>query len=285
MCNWAVFTGKPKDRGVLDKSLQTLAGTVNHDATGVALFTEKAPPIVFKAGVKAEVFIKLEGWHKAYKNAEKHGVVGAMLHARNATDGLATNPFNNHPHSSVAGSLLIHKGIVDVVHKFQNARGDCDSEQILLSLDKHGLVDGLGNIRGTADIAYFAHWEKKPQIYLYGDAALKTWEADGLRWVSTSHALAPMKCDSLVREKWHMLEFNNTITTDTQEVKLLPRTINSSFDDTWVERYNKASRVVNCPVCSRVLEAAIEFDIEQCLNCFMDAYDKFKHYMGFAALE
>ena len=286
MCNWATFVGRPKSRDVLDKALKTLAGAVNKDATGVALFTKGGQPLSFKIPTPADDFVTHKAWVSMYEKARKEGITGGMLHTRNATHGKPEDNANNHPHITEAGSILVHKGIVDVISEFES-KGDCDSEQIVLSLDKHGLKDGIQNLQGTACIAYYAHWEKEKQLYLYGDTALLSWK-DDLDWVSTSFAFAPVKHDALPKDAWHIQKFDGRIVKNSVEVELAHKSSQTSlYTGSWAAQGKGKALMAQgkeiCPHCGTKFQAALEWDMDMCLICFLDAYDKFKAYMGWAS--
>ena len=164
MCNLAGWVGSI-DRKHVESLLLQSCGTFNDDATGVALHLGSKISIL-KAPMSASQFIDGR-WRKWYgEKASK--VLGGLIHTRLATNGSPKDNRNNHPHVSLQGSILVHKGIIQSETHYE-AKSACDSEQLLHALDAKGLKEGVASCSGWASIAYIS--SKDPhKIWLYSSS-------------------------------------------------------------------------------------------------------------------
>lgn len=183
MCDFAVWTGPITREDVEYLGLE--CGIRNRDATGVSLTVGNMIKTL-KGGVIAEEFFASNKWKDLW-DTFGHKATTGMVHCRIATHGSPENNENNHPHITESGSLLVHKGIVRPVQYMDDAISDCDSEQILRSLDFFGIPKGLKNISGWAHIAYVPFYDNS-KMYLYSNSSpLEHHQfADDLTIVNTS---------------------------------------------------------------------------------------------------
>lgn len=130
------------------------------DATGIAWFDAQGVHTI-KARAPATEFIK----HDVFlKNIDS--IINAkwgMLHVRRATHGSPQNNNNNHPLVNNDG-VIVHNGVVHPT-VWLPGKGECDSEQIMLHIQKSGFSE-LSNISGTASFAY-CDFNDMGTIYLY----------------------------------------------------------------------------------------------------------------------
>jgi glutamine phosphoribosylpyrophosphate amidotransferase len=87
-----------------------------------------------------------------------------LIHTRQATHGSPKDRVNNHP---IFGDkyCIIHNGIVqtDMVYK---ADGETDTEQLLRSMEKHGITAGLNKCAGMAAVIMF-NLLNMNEVYFY----------------------------------------------------------------------------------------------------------------------
>lgn len=150
MCDMAAWVGK-MSRHQIEVVGQECARFSNKDATGVALYTGKNVHVM-KAPGSSHWFFNQSVWKKSHKKFEPY-IKAGLIHARMATDGTPKDNRNNHPHMSPKGSVLTHKGMVKEIKKYK-IDSECDSAQILMSLDDKGLKEGIKNITGWASVFY-----------------------------------------------------------------------------------------------------------------------------------
>lgn len=157
------------------------------DATGIGYYHNEKLRVV-KAGVEAKKFVKIGDVRKLLPVICKSR--WGLLHTRAATHGGAKDNKNNHPIVSSRG-ILIHNGIVSVTKKF-DAKGQTDSEQILLSIEKMGWKKGMLNVSGSLAIAV-VRGENPDIVYLYRHGSpLKVgydWKRKIIFWGSTYEIL------------------------------------------------------------------------------------------------
>jgi len=175
MCDFAAWSGKIT-RDELE-NIGLACGLRNRDATGVS-FSLEGSIKTLKGPVNAEKFFKSDKWNAVWEEFG-HKASSGMVHSRIATNGNPSNNVNNHPHVSDNGSVLVHKGIVKPVVQMEDAISDCDSEQLLRSLDVYGLEKGLKNVSGWAHIAYIPFYDRY-SMYLYSNSSpLELHELEG----------------------------------------------------------------------------------------------------------
>jgi predicted glutamine amidotransferase len=119
------------------------------DATGVAWLTDKTYSIL-KTSSDASTFVELKEFKESLPKILQSKVV--LLHTRAATHGSPFNNLNNHPLWNNEG-LIIHNGVVTPPLNLPS-RGETDSEQIMLYIQKYGLKNGIEKLRGWLAIAY-----------------------------------------------------------------------------------------------------------------------------------
>lgn len=132
-----------------------------------------------------------------------------MLHTRASTHGSPNNNNNNHP---LVGNkyMLVHNGIVHTDRKYP-AIGETDSEQMLRSMEMHGIVDGLNRCSGWV-ATIFASITNRKDLYWFTnpvgtlsagyDAERKIW------FLASTYAL--IKASSLVETKEYSI-LSNTL--------------------------------------------------------------------------
>lgn len=80
------------------------------DSTGIGFYDQYRNPIVVKAPVKAEEFVKLDDFHDRFM---EHDPSTFILHCRAKTKGSEKQSENNHPvYSKQTGIMLVHNGRV-----------------------------------------------------------------------------------------------------------------------------------------------------------------------------
>lgn len=160
------------------------------DATGVG-WTEKGKLKVTKVNLTAKEFLKLDEFPDVSQRLRVSR--WAVLHTRAATHGDAKNNKNNHPIIG-KGGILIHNGIAQATKEFK-AKGETDSEQILLSIQNLGWKKGLGNISGSLAIAVVLAKELN-SVYLFRhDSPIKVgwdYKRNIMYWGSTYEILPPL---------------------------------------------------------------------------------------------
>lgn len=161
MCGITGFY-RTSDNQLTDKEVTDLLVNLSErgrDATGVAWLKEEV--LVLKTDVEARKFVELDEFKKNLPNICSSK--WALFHVRNATHGDPTDNKNNHPIYSEKG-LIVHNGVVSAKEELP-ADGECDSEQILRSIDKWGF-DGIKNVFGSMAFAY-AKYDSLDKFYLY----------------------------------------------------------------------------------------------------------------------
>ena len=215
MCDFAVWSGNLDRYDVEFLGLQ--CGMSNRDATGVALNSGGSIQTL-KGPVEAEDFYMSTKWNALWDNYGESCKSG-MVHSRIATNGNPEFNKNNHPHVSESGSVLVHNGVVRPVTKMTDAVSDCDSEQILRSLDAYGFEKGLQNISGWAHIAYMPFFHQD-YVYLFSNSTplqVHT-TVDGIVIVNTGRIEFDIEypfeheiedTDVLDLNQWYCLNINN----------------------------------------------------------------------------
>ena len=179
MCDLAVFVGHPNRQWV--EAVGMLLSPGNKDATGVALHVGLQMDVRRSPG-PADEFFKPRAWRKWYARRAPY-IRAGLIHCRHATHGSPLHNENNHPHISEMGSVLIHKGVVWPYIK-QSTYSECDSEQLLVSLDTMGLREGIQNCPGNKTVAYIPGWDLN-NIYLYTNTQLSVLRTQGILLASS----------------------------------------------------------------------------------------------------
>ena len=133
------------------------------DATGLAFISKKEDTVWYsKSPGKASDFVSGDFVDRIRKYTELSDIV--LLHTRQATHGTFLNNDNNHP---ILGKqyVMIHNGVVNVKEKF-TARGETDTEQLLLAIEKYGLKKGPEMATGSAAVI-LANAISKRYVYFY----------------------------------------------------------------------------------------------------------------------
>jgi predicted glutamine amidotransferase len=131
------------------------------DATGMAFILDNE--IVYsKAKGKASSVIKEDFVDKIANVVGKAKAI--LLHTRAATHGSPKDNRNNHP---IIGDkyIMVHNGVVETDSKYK-ATGETDTEQMLRSMETHGLVKGLSKTTGWV-ATLFADIETCNKLYWY----------------------------------------------------------------------------------------------------------------------
>lgn len=143
------------------------------DATGVAWDTGSSF-FILRSPKKASEFVKLSDFNKDIDQivSSKWG----FCHTRAATHGNPQNNLNNHPIMNEKG-LIVHNGVVNFRGQKIAAKGETDTEQLLLNIQKNGWVKALGDYYGSASFAYKDFRYKG--FYLYTDGCMPlVWAKD-----------------------------------------------------------------------------------------------------------
>ena len=131
------------------------------DATGMAFILDNE--IVYsKAKGKASAVIKEDFCDKIAPVLSKAKAV--LLHTRSATHGSPKDNRNNHP---IIGKkfVMVHNGIVETDQKYK-ANGLTDTEQMLMSIETHGIEKGLNKTTGWV-ATLFADMDSCDKVYWY----------------------------------------------------------------------------------------------------------------------
>ena len=163
MCGIGGFYRTSEDKLSSDEIMLLLLNLQQRgiDATGVAWSNGKKI-CALKSPVKAEEFIESKDFQKVVN--EIVSSKWALFHTRQATNGSAESNLNNHPIYNKVG-LIIHNGIVNPVEGELPSKGQTDTEQILLYLQKYGWK-GIEKLSGSLAIAY-ADFKLLDRFYLY----------------------------------------------------------------------------------------------------------------------
>lgn len=150
MCQFSGWVG-PISENVFQRLVLYTGEEPNIHACGLALHNGQTVSVFKKPGAAAEAMRSeaMKSWLR-----KKLPTKAGLIHARLATHGSPLDNKNNHPHWTENGSVLVHKGVVHPRVSFNDARSECDSEQLLLSLEELGLVRGIQNCPGWIHTAY-----------------------------------------------------------------------------------------------------------------------------------
>lgn len=158
-----------------------------HDATGIAYLVGKQFKVAKAPGV-ASSFLKRAEFTDNEETIANSKIV--LLHTRAASHGSPSKAQNNHPIWNERG-IMIHNGVVSTPLKLAAAKGETDTEQMMLHIQKAGFA-GINDLKGWLAIAYFDFAEQK--LFLYHKDAplfiLKT--PDTIVWSSTASSLEKM---------------------------------------------------------------------------------------------
>jgi len=186
IAGWFRYGDTKVTRGELKGLLKNLAvrGT---DATGVS-WEDKKQFWSLKAPLEAKEFVKLPDLKQKVPSILNSR--WALLHTRQATHGTAYNNLNNHPIQNEQG-LIIHNGMVSVKAHLPS-KGETDTEQLLLHVQKFGLEEGIKKMAGTMSFAYVDY--SLPGFFLYSHCSSLVWgydiERDMFVFCSTDPILA-----------------------------------------------------------------------------------------------
>lgn len=160
MCGIAGIIGHAQTEEIMS-ILQALEIRGRH-ATGVA-FNAPASKLI-KAGIDASSFVKDKTFRSVIEEQIERSSV-CLLHTRHATHGSPEHNDNNHPIYSSKG-IIIHNGIVNLDTDYADAKGDTDTEQLLLAIDQHGIKAGIEKASGSFSIAY-QRFNEPHLVWLY----------------------------------------------------------------------------------------------------------------------
>ena len=202
MCNFAGWVGTMTQYR-LELWLNKLKPEINGDATGIFLHQPKIYGFFKSPGPASSIMQK-----PAFKNWVNERLPysdGGFIHLRLATHGSALNNENNHPHISLNDSVLVHKGIVNPKVLFEIS-SECDSAQILASIDSLGLEKGIANCPGMASIAYMNSFDQD-KFYLYTTGYMYIREKPGneVFWATVYFK----NCKRLPTQEWIEIDIIN----------------------------------------------------------------------------
>jgi glucosamine 6-phosphate synthetase-like amidotransferase/phosphosugar isomerase protein len=146
----------------IKKTLVSLQ-TRGRDATGIA-WLHGSEYSVLKTPAPATDFVELKEFKRLLPEMMDSRIL--LFHTRAATHGSPLNNLNNHPLWNSDG-MIIHNGVV-FPPKDLPSRGETDSEQIMLYVQKYGWK-GLEQLRGWLSIAYIDF--QLSNLYLYSEGA------------------------------------------------------------------------------------------------------------------
>ena len=125
------------------------------DATGLCWRGAKQD-WVLKTPAKATDFVEMEEYKRCMPEILESPF--GLLHTRQSTHGNPSNNKNNHPIYNSKG-LIIHNGIVSTKEDLPGAKGETDTEQILLHIQALGWK-GLEKMSGSLTFAYLDYNKK-----------------------------------------------------------------------------------------------------------------------------
>lgn len=169
MCDLAAWTG-PITKQAIEILGKYCHGSVNTDAAGIALHVGDTIKVIKAPGVIYNLFAK-DAWTRMFQESDGK-IQSGLIHARFATNGDPLINANNHPHYTDTGGVLVHRGIVNPKQTFV-AKSECDSEQLLLSLESLGVHDGLINCPGLMTIFYYPSYHPN-QLWMYTNVNILT---------------------------------------------------------------------------------------------------------------
>jgi len=148
------------------------------DATGVAWSTDKST-FILRSPNKASEFVKLKDLKE-----EMTDIVNSkwgFLHTRAATHGSPSNNLNNHPIMNSKG-IIVHNGVVNFRGPKIAAKGETDSEQLMLNIQANNWIKALSDYYGSASFAYKDFRFKG--FYIYTDGCMPlVWAKDEKRHI------------------------------------------------------------------------------------------------------
>ena len=177
MCGIAAFVNYGKEAMSVDGIRKTHVSLESRgtDASGFYFLRDSMKPSqgLIKAPVRASALWDNMGKESENKEAEdirkKYALTGhekfIMLHTRARTRGDERVNANNHPLLS-KNFIMVHNGhIYSARNKDYTYRGEVDSEEILASIETHGVPDGLAKLSGS--MAVFIKPKRERFFYAY----------------------------------------------------------------------------------------------------------------------
>lgn len=164
-------------------SLLVRLQTRGTDATGMAWMAGDKVRVL-KGPAPADLFVLTRSYQEVI--AEVSQAKWAMFHCRHATHGNPENNDNNHPITN-EGGVLVHNGVVHPETWLTEAKGECDSEQLLLYLLKYGWK-GLSKLTGSLAFAY-CDMAQADSLYLYAHVHQIVMAENRMVWASTKSIL------------------------------------------------------------------------------------------------
>lgn len=163
------------------------------DATGIAFLDQTNNWRVFKICLPADNLVKWGAIKTIVEPWVAQRPKAWLFHTRFATHGKKDLIDNAHPITSKDG-MLIHNGMVDVERRYR-AKGQTDSEQLLLDINRRGYRRALSEAWGYYSIAYAAT-ATPTQLLLarseYSDLAVYKNPGRALVFASTVDILDPL---------------------------------------------------------------------------------------------
>lgn len=183
MCRIAGIIGNKnvKPENIVKALLSMESG--GKDATGMAWF-DGEQVWTMKSPMMASDFVENQDVRRELPRAAKAKWI--LLHTRQATHGGPENNLNNHPIVSQKG-LIIHNGVVSPSMNLSGARGQTDTEQIMLHIQKYGFK-GLENMNGWLAIAY-VNFKRPDRVYLYRDGVPIVYSSNGFFAFASTQAI------------------------------------------------------------------------------------------------
>jgi len=182
MCGiFGFITDKPsEENAILFRRLCYLSAIRGTDASGFAMFDKQGKMVIEKRPMPASKFIPEVMDKYMPKMASSNLVIG---HTRKKTQGDPADNANNHPVFSDKW-VMIHNGVCSSMGRLDGYPylGEVDSEILLSYVEREGLAEGLGNLKGWASVALLNKdeanniylWRHNETLYLAYDRESKT---------------------------------------------------------------------------------------------------------------
>lgn len=139
------------------------------EAFGVAYLVDDQWKIMKGQGL----YVEPECREFVLRRIEEYQPKVVLCHTRQSTSGTPDRHVNNHP---IVGQdmLVIHNGMVYPPTRYQQARGETDTEQMLLHIENRGMFEALPEIDGWMAIC-LADIQHPKTIRLYTDGGAPLW--------------------------------------------------------------------------------------------------------------
>jgi asparagine synthetase B (glutamine-hydrolysing) len=208
MCGIMGFVRTGEDSNLtlptISKTLDKIS-TRGKDASGFGLRYNNQKAVVWKHFLDSSELIKRDDYWEILNQAPVNLFIG---HARAATHGTEFKNYNNHPHYTEDGKLmLVHNGVINSTGFAvkEKLTSDCDSEILLRYLEEFGLEEGYlkltNDLYGTYAVLVLDNSDNS--IYFFRDSSSPLSYTDltnsigGYLFASTENIVLDSLVDSL----------------------------------------------------------------------------------------